>query len=80
MIKRCKCCGQKFEVTKGGITICSDCKAAEGKYDEIYRAKIREQKKLKNIRKEKVKEIEPDRSKCATCSEKKQLLCLMKTL
>lgn len=67
MAKLCKYCGKKFEA-KGRQTLCSDCRAAEGQYDEIYKAKKRKLKaERKCIQSYDRKKQDLDRRKCAKC-------------
>lgn len=86
IIKKCIYCGQKFEAKTGNSTICSDCKAASGKWDEEFKAKkkaFREAKKKKKADEaKKAKEFKFNKKKCVTClyrlqmgDEKKQWYC-----
>lgn len=85
-VKRCIYCGQKFEVKKGNSVICSECKAASGKWDEEFKARkkaLRQaEKERKALKAKKAKEFKFNKKKCATClyrlrlgDEKKQWYC-----
>ena len=77
VIKWCVECGQKLEQKKGTSNLCSDCKAAVGKWDEEFKAKKKALKEAKKKRRSeearKVRELRINKKKCATCLYRMQL-------
>ena len=86
MTKQCSHCGQMFETEHGNSSICSECKAASGNWDEEFKARkkaLRQaEKERKAIKAKKAKEFKFNKKKCKTClyrlqlgDEKKQWYC-----